>query len=192
MTTTVQRAEPQAPATAEPRRMRNRKKKPQVGIYILILALSVFFIGPFIWLLLAALKTPGEWTAVPVQILPSEPQWNNFVHALTDMNVNRVGSYRFLCHSPRLLARLMPGGLTRASQGDTPHVFPRRRERPSTLSRGVLFRGPPDLWAGDPVTGALSRGCRRCQRPVIGFHISHRALNDQLSAARLHAPSCAK
>ena len=86
MTTTAQRSEKQVPIAAAPRSLRNRRKKPQVGIYILILVLSVFFIGPFIWLLLAALKTPGEWTAIPVQILPSQPQWDNFVHALTDMN----------------------------------------------------------------------------------------------------------
>lgn len=86
MTATAQRPEEQVALTTAPRRLRNRRKKPPVGVYILILALSVFFIGPFIWLLLAALKTPGEWTALPVRILPSQPQWENFVHAVTDMN----------------------------------------------------------------------------------------------------------
>lgn len=86
MTTTVQRPEKPAPVATAPRKLRTGRKKPQVGIYILVLALSVFFVGPFIWLVLAALKTPAEWTALPVKILPSQPQWDNFVHALTDMN----------------------------------------------------------------------------------------------------------
>jgi multiple sugar transport system permease protein len=86
MTTTTQRPERQVPLAVAPRSLRNKRKKPQVGIYVLILALCVFFIGPFVWLVLAALKTPGEWTAVPVKIFPSQPQWENFVHALTDMN----------------------------------------------------------------------------------------------------------
>lgn len=86
MTTTVQRTEKRASPATSPGKPRSGRKKPQVGIYILIIALSVFFIGPFIWLVLAALKAPGEWTALPVKILPSQPQWDNFVHALTDMN----------------------------------------------------------------------------------------------------------
>jgi ABC-type glycerol-3-phosphate transport system permease component len=36
--------------------------------------------------LLAALKTPEEWVAVPTHILPDQPRWDNFVRAVTDIN----------------------------------------------------------------------------------------------------------
>jgi len=86
MTTTMPTAPlPTATKTSPPGHPVGRKRRPG-WIYILILALTAFFIGPFIWLILAALKTPGEWTAVPTQILPSEPQWNNFVAAVTEMD----------------------------------------------------------------------------------------------------------
>lgn len=63
-------------------RRRNRKQ-PGVGLYILAVVLAAFFLGPFIWLLLAALKTPAEWAALPMQILPEQAQWGNFVQAVT-------------------------------------------------------------------------------------------------------------
>ncbi|MEU8820595.1 carbohydrate ABC transporter permease [Actinoplanes sp. NPDC048796] len=81
---------PAEPLTAEkvtsnPARTVRRGRRPG-WIYILILALTAFFIGPFIWLVLAALKTPGEWTSVQINILPAAAQWNNFVEALTEMD----------------------------------------------------------------------------------------------------------
>ncbi|WP_067820318.1 carbohydrate ABC transporter permease [Actinomadura kijaniata] len=50
------------------------------------MALSVVFAGPFLWLLLAALKTREEWVAVPGSVLPDQVQWSNFTQALTDVN----------------------------------------------------------------------------------------------------------
>ena len=62
-----------------------RRRRPGV-VYVVILALSVFFIGPFLWLVLAALKTPAEWSSLPISILPARAQWGNFTDALTQMN----------------------------------------------------------------------------------------------------------
>ena len=74
-------------AQATPGKRSVRKAKERNGwIYIIILALSGFFIGPFIWLVLAALKTPAEWASIPIQVLPEVPQWGNFIHAVQDMN----------------------------------------------------------------------------------------------------------
>jgi multiple sugar transport system permease protein len=76
---------------------RKRKQRPQVGIYVLILLLTVFFVGPFIWLVLAALKTPAEWASLPIQILPEQPQWDNFVEAVTAMDfLGYAGNSLFL------------------------------------------------------------------------------------------------
>jgi multiple sugar transport system permease protein len=44
------------------------------------------FVGPFAWLVLAALKTKSEWVALPNHLLPKVPQWGNFHLALTDIN----------------------------------------------------------------------------------------------------------
>ncbi|WP_225993991.1 carbohydrate ABC transporter permease [Actinomadura rudentiformis] len=63
-----------------------RRRRSAGATYIILLALAVVFAGPFFWLLLAALKTRGEWVAVPTKILPAEPQWSNFTHAFTDIN----------------------------------------------------------------------------------------------------------
>ncbi|MFF5967911.1 carbohydrate ABC transporter permease [Streptomyces collinus] len=63
-----------------------RRRRSVGSVYILLLALSVIFVGPIIWLVLAALKTPAEWVAIPTKILPDQAQWSNFTHALTDIN----------------------------------------------------------------------------------------------------------
>lgn len=85
MTTTEQPA-PVRHTTAAPSRPRKREKRPKAGVYILILLLTVFFVGPFLWLVLAALKTPAEWASLPIQVLPEQAQWNNFVNAVTEMD----------------------------------------------------------------------------------------------------------
>jgi len=63
-----------------------KDKRPPAVLYMLILLLSVFFIGAFLWLVLAALKTPAEWASFPIQVLPDEAQWSNFVDAVTQMD----------------------------------------------------------------------------------------------------------
>ncbi len=64
-----------------------RRPRPGNGAaYVLLMALSVVFAGPFLWLLLAALKTREEWVAVPGSVLPDQVQWSNFTQALTDVN----------------------------------------------------------------------------------------------------------
>jgi len=87
----------QVPPQGRRRRRPGKEKRPGLGTYILVLALGVFFIGPFLWLVLATLKTPAEWSSLPITILPAEPRWDNFVHALTDMNfLGYAGNSLFL------------------------------------------------------------------------------------------------
>jgi multiple sugar transport system permease protein len=90
-------------------RTRSRRKNPRspAAIYILILALTVFFVGPFLWLILAALKTPGEWASRPIQILPDQAQWSNFVDAVTEMDfLGYAGNSLFLATTYSLLITL--------------------------------------------------------------------------------------
>lgn len=63
-----------------------RRRANAAGTYVLLMGLAVLFAGPFVWLLLAALKTKAEWVAIPPRILPEAPQWGNFTHALTEIN----------------------------------------------------------------------------------------------------------
>lgn len=56
------------------------------GKYILLIALASLFAGPFLWLVIIALKTPTELDAYPIQFLPPHPVWDNFVQAFTSIN----------------------------------------------------------------------------------------------------------
>jgi ABC-type glycerol-3-phosphate transport system permease component len=58
----------------------------RAGTYVLLMGLTVFFAGPFVWLVLAALKTKTEWVTIPPRILPASPRWENFSRALTEIN----------------------------------------------------------------------------------------------------------
>src|SRR4051794_15600553 len=97
--------------TEVPQRRRWRKarngKRAGVGTYVIILLLCVFFVGPFLWLILAALKTPAEWASLPITILPEVPQWNNFARALTEMNfLGYAGNSLFLATTYSVLITL--------------------------------------------------------------------------------------
>jgi multiple sugar transport system permease protein len=63
-----------------------RRTLSATGKYILMLALVVLFMAPFIWIVSTALKTPGELGAFPIHFLPDKPAWDNFVQAFTSIN----------------------------------------------------------------------------------------------------------
>jgi hypothetical protein len=68
-----------------------------------------------------------------------------FIHARRRHTVNTNAAGRALSGSiPAFTARLAPAVDRVRTRVSTPHVFPRRQVRPDALSRGVLFRGPPD------------------------------------------------
>ncbi|MGH2387580.1 MAG: carbohydrate ABC transporter permease [Chloroflexota bacterium] len=50
---------------------------------IVLVVLAIVFLAPLVWLFLVAIKTLGELAAVPIRILPENPQWHNFHDALT-------------------------------------------------------------------------------------------------------------
>ena len=64
---------------------RRRPRNPAV-IYLVLIVLAGLFLGPFVWLVLAALKTKAEWVSLPTRILPHHAQWSNFHDALTLIN----------------------------------------------------------------------------------------------------------
>ncbi|KRF21828.1 ABC transporter permease [Phycicoccus sp. Soil803] len=86
--------------------MKPRPKDRQVWAYVAILVFSAFFVGPFLWLVLAALKTPAEWGSQP-SILPEHAQWNNFTSALNDMDfIGYAGNSMFLALTYAILITL--------------------------------------------------------------------------------------
>ncbi len=97
---------PPAPSTTRAGGTRRRRDR-QGWTYVLVLALAVFFVGPFVWLVLAALKSPGEWTAFPIHVLPEQAQWDNFTQALTAMNfVGYAGNSLILATTFSVLSTL--------------------------------------------------------------------------------------
>ncbi len=49
----------------------------------LALALALFvFLGPVLWMVITAVKPPGEWLNSPPVFIPSELHWANFTDAL--------------------------------------------------------------------------------------------------------------
>ncbi len=64
----------------------NKRGLSTAGKYLVLLVLACIFIGPFLWLVDIALKTPAELMAFPVEFLPAHPYWNNFIQAFTSIN----------------------------------------------------------------------------------------------------------
>lgn len=56
-----------------------RRWVSQIGLYMALLMLAVAFGLPFLWTVLTSLKLPQEIYAFPPRMLPSSPQWNNYV-----------------------------------------------------------------------------------------------------------------
>lgn len=50
-------------------------------LYAVLVCGAAFCAFPFVWMLLSALKTREEVTRLPPTILPTDPQWQNFVEA---------------------------------------------------------------------------------------------------------------
>lgn len=74
-----------ADAAVARRRRSGRHPLKATSRYSLLMALSVLFVAPFFWIVVTALKTPGEMAAFPVQFLPGQPAWQNFVQAVTQV-----------------------------------------------------------------------------------------------------------
>src|SRR5579863_7532775 len=62
---------------------RRRFKGASVARLTVLVVLALIFLAPMVWLFLVAIKTLGELAAVPIRILPENPQWGNFHDAFT-------------------------------------------------------------------------------------------------------------
>jgi len=76
-----------AHAQAEAQAKRSRRQLLQrIGLIVLQIVLSLVlltFLAPTIWMISSALKARTEIFAQPIVWIPQEPQWQNFVEAMT-------------------------------------------------------------------------------------------------------------
>jgi ABC-type glycerol-3-phosphate transport system permease component len=56
-----------------------RRGASSLGLYVVLVLLGALFGLPFLWALFTSLKTPMEIFIFPPQLLPSVPQWGNYV-----------------------------------------------------------------------------------------------------------------
>lgn len=55
-------------------------------LHIVLIGIGVIWIFPFIWMVSASLKTNFELVNSGLDLLPKDPQWNNYVTAWTEAN----------------------------------------------------------------------------------------------------------
>ncbi|MFF5010283.1 carbohydrate ABC transporter permease [Streptomyces phaeochromogenes] len=58
-----------------------RVRIPRLALYTVLVAVTGLLLGPFGWLAVTALKSPGELAASPVHWLPDDVKWGNFSEA---------------------------------------------------------------------------------------------------------------
>lgn len=68
------------------RPFRARGQVRAAGVYIALIVVAMVFVGPFFWLISTALKDIPDLAAFPVLFWPAQPQWDNFLKALTMIN----------------------------------------------------------------------------------------------------------
>jgi multiple sugar transport system permease protein len=54
-------------------------------IYVLLTALAITMLMPFLWMVSASLKLDKDVFRFPIQWIPAEPQWNNYVKIWTQI-----------------------------------------------------------------------------------------------------------
>lgn len=55
----------------------------RLPLYVLVIALSLIFMGPFFWTLASSLKAPQEIFVFPPKFFPAVPQWANYAEAMS-------------------------------------------------------------------------------------------------------------
>lgn len=80
-------------------------------IYAALLALGVLFSTPVVWMLSSSLHTLPEVFAQPYQWLPSPPQWQNYVRAVTILPVPRFLWNTIVITAPVMVATALSSAL---------------------------------------------------------------------------------
>lgn len=73
-------------ATLTPTPARSRKWRTKVGhliLHIVMITLGATFLMPLAWVVSTSLKMPGQVFITPIEWIPTEPKWENFVEVFT-------------------------------------------------------------------------------------------------------------
>lgn len=89
-----------------------RLRPDRISQYMVVLILCLAFGFPLFWTLMSSLKTPVEMFAYPPVIIPAEPQWSNYVQAVT---MPRVQVVRWFWNSAVIVTLATLGTLISAS-----------------------------------------------------------------------------
>lgn len=54
-----------------------------IALYVLVIAITVVMLMPFVWMLSASLKLDRDVFAFPIEWIPSHPRWQNYVEIWT-------------------------------------------------------------------------------------------------------------
>lgn len=58
----------------------------KVVVGFLLLFFSIMFVAPLVWVFFTALKSVADLNAFPIHWLPAQPEWTNFVSAVTSID----------------------------------------------------------------------------------------------------------
>ena len=67
----------------------NKKKKIKVISYFLLIVLAIMMLFPFFWMVRSSFMTNREITTVPIQWIPSQFNFDNFIEAFTKDSFGR-------------------------------------------------------------------------------------------------------
>ncbi|MBE2221887.1 MAG: carbohydrate ABC transporter permease [Anaerolineae bacterium] len=69
---------------------RSRKKLIDIGLYTMLILISLFMMLPFLWMLSTSFKLPEDVFGYPVRLIPQTPTFENYRFIFEDRNVLRV------------------------------------------------------------------------------------------------------
>ncbi len=79
----------------------------QVALYLLVAAVSVLFLFPWLWLISTSLKSPEQIIAVPPQLLPNPVMWINYYYGVTFVDFPRYMLNTLIIATSVMLARIV-------------------------------------------------------------------------------------
>jgi multiple sugar transport system permease protein len=66
------------------------RRRPSVGFWVLVIALTVVFVAPLLWMLITSFKTIGESQQTPPTLIPQDPTGRAYGEVLTTGGQNPV------------------------------------------------------------------------------------------------------
>ncbi|MFI6295356.1 carbohydrate ABC transporter permease [Nonomuraea sp. NPDC050790] len=126
----LKRAEPRTLTPAQTERIRRAQR---AGAYVLLIASTVVFVLPFLWMITTSLKSDAENLAFPPQWLPDSFHWENYTRGW----FGSLDYTRFMLNTVLITALSMAGNLISCIL--PAYAFARMRARAASLMFGALL-----------------------------------------------------